>query len=103
MLKKTSLFVSVAGRHGWRRIFDTSKSLQIPFLIQGEEYFIRAGLYVTASPDFLRLTDTDGDGVADKRESHPYRLDTESQWSFVRRTFFRTDGWMYLTDAKAWI
>ncbi|MGB0582332.1 MAG: PVC-type heme-binding CxxCH protein, partial [Limisphaerales bacterium] len=59
----------------------------------------RGSVYVASPPDFLKLTDSNNDGVADQREV------LLSGWN-VRGTaslhgpFLGPDGWMYLTDGR---
>jgi putative membrane-bound dehydrogenase-like protein len=59
----------------------------------------RGGVYVASPPDFLRLEDTDGDGVSDVREvllTGWNVLNTAS----LHGPFLGPDGWMYLTHGR---
>ncbi|MBL7698673.1 MAG: HEAT repeat domain-containing protein [Chitinophagaceae bacterium] len=62
--------------------------------------FYEGSLYVTATPDLLRITDTDGDGVGEKREvvHTGWRLDHNA--AVLGGPFLGPEGWMYLTDAR---
>lgn len=62
--------------------------------------FYQGSLYVAASPDLLRLTDTDGDGVADKREVILSGWKLNHNGAILGGPFFGPDGWMYITDAR---
>lgn len=62
--------------------------------------FYNGSLYVTSSPDLIRLTDTDGDGVADKREVVLTGWVLNSNGALLGGPFLGPDGWLYLTDAR---
>ena len=59
----------------------------------------QGSVYVASPPEFLRFTDTNGDGISDRREV------ILSGWN-VRGTaslhgpFLGPDGWLYLTDGR---
>ncbi len=63
-------------------------------------YFYKGSLYTTSAPDLLRLTDTDGDGIADKRETILTGWVFHNNGSILGGPFFGPDGWMYMTDAR---
>ncbi len=63
-------------------------------------YFYRGSLYVTAPPDLLRFTDTDGDGEADKREVVLTGWTLNHNAATLSGPFFGPDGWMYMCDAR---
>src|SRR5690242_19766873 len=60
----------------------------------------RGSLYVAAPPDLIRLTDTDGDGVADQREVIVTGWHLSSNAASLHGPFFGPDGWLYLTDGR---
>lgn len=62
--------------------------------------FYNGSLYVTSSPDFLRLSDTDGDGVAEEREVLITGWVLNRNGALLGGPFLGPDGWMYLTDAR---
>lgn len=61
--------------------------------------FYKGSLYASVSPDYIKFTDTDGDGVADKKEKllTGFTLNVNAN-SFVG-PFKSPDGWLYATNA----
>ena len=80
--------------------FDKSKIFADSLTFPKGGVFYNGSLYVSSCPDFLRLTDTDGDGVADKREVILTGWVLNSNAALLGGPFFGPDGWMYLTDAR---
>ena|SRR5687768_4786466 len=68
MLKHPSYHVRLLVDTNDDGIFDRSTIFADSLTIPKGGLFYKGSLYVTASPDFLRITDTDNDGVGDKRE-----------------------------------
>lgn len=62
--------------------------------------FFQGSLYVASAPDLLKLTDTDGDGVADKREVLLTGWVLHANAAAFGGPFIGPDGWLYLTDAR---
>lgn len=62
--------------------------------------FFQGSLYVAAAPDLLKLTDSDGDGVADKREVLLSGWVLNHNAATFGGPFMGPDGWLYLTDAR---
>ncbi len=100
MLKKPSYFVRLLEDTDGDGIFDKSKIFADSLTYPKGGVFYKGSLYVTASPDLLRLTDTDGDGVADKREVILTGWVMFHNGALLGGPFFGPDGWMYLTDAR---
>ncbi|MGV3502571.1 MAG: PVC-type heme-binding CxxCH protein [Adhaeribacter sp.] len=71
---------------------------KIPYPMGGT--FYRGSFYVTAAPDLLRFTDTDGDGVADKRDTILSGWVLHHNAATLSGPFFGPDGWMYMCDAR---
>ncbi len=71
---------------------------KIPYPMGG--IFYQGSFYVTAPPDLLRFTDTDGDGVADKREVILSGWTLSHNAATLSGPFFGPDGWMYMCDAR---
>ena len=65
-------------------------------LALGAQWY-RGSLYVAAPPDVLRLEDTDGDNVADKREVILTGWPLKSNATTLHGPYLGPDGWMYLT------
>lgn len=61
--------------------------------------FYKGSLYASSAPDLLKLTDTDGDGVADQREVilSGWTLDVNAN-SLIGPSL-GPDGWLYMTSA----
>ncbi|MEP7258096.1 MAG: PVC-type heme-binding CxxCH protein [Flavitalea sp.] len=62
--------------------------------------FYQGSLYIAAPPNLERLTDTDGDGVADKREVLLTGWTLHANGATLSGPFFGPDGWMYMADAR---
>lgn len=62
--------------------------------------FFQGSLYVASAPDLLKLTDTNGDGVADKREVLLTGWVLNHNAAAFGGPFMGPDGWLYLTDAR---
>ena len=54
-------------------------------------------LYAAEPPDFVRYEDSDGDGVADKREVLLTGWPLSSNGTTLHGPYLGPDGWMYLT------
>ena len=80
--------------------FDKSKIFADSLSFPKGGVFYNGSLYVTSSPDLLRLTDTDGDGVADKREVVLTGWVLNSNGALLGGPFLGPDGWLYMTDAR---
>ncbi len=61
--------------------------------------FIKGSLYASSAPDLLKFTDTDGDGVADKREVILSGWVLNVNANSLIGPFMAPDGWLYLTSA----
>ena len=80
--------------------FDKSKIFADSLSFPKGGVFYNGSLYVTSSPDLLRLTDTKGDGVADKREVVLTGWVLNSNGALLGGPFLGPDGWLYMTDAR---
>lgn len=81
------------GRYDSRKVF--AEKLALPMGVEWHD----GSLYVADPPNFLKLTDSDGDGVAETREvllSGWNVLNTAS----LHGPYFGPDGWMYLTHGR---
>lgn len=61
--------------------------------------FYKGSLYASSAPDLLKLTDTDGDGVADKREVLLSGWILNVNANSLVGPSLGPDGWLYLTSA----
>lgn len=100
MLKKPPYHVRLLEDTNGDGKFDKSKIFADSLTFPKGGVFYNGSLYVTSSPDLLRLTDTDGDGVADKREVVLTGWVLNSNAALLGGPFLGPDGWLYLTDAR---
>ncbi|HNR07686.1 MAG TPA: HEAT repeat domain-containing protein [Saprospiraceae bacterium] len=61
--------------------------------------FYKGSLYASSAPELLKLTDTDGDGVADQREVLLSGWELNVNANSLIGPFMAPDGWLYLTSA----
>lgn len=71
---------------------------KIPFPMGGS--FHDGSLYLAASPDLLKLTDTNGDGVADKREVVLTGWTLNVNGAILSGPFMGPDGRFYMAGAR---
>lgn len=100
MLKKPPYHIRLLEDTNGDGIFDKSKIFADSLTFPKGGVFYQGSLYVSSSPDLLRLTDTDGDGVADKREVILTGWVLNSNAALLGGPFMGPDGWLYLTDAR---
>lgn len=100
MLKHPSYHVRLLVDTNNDGMFDNSTIFADSLTIPKGGLFYKGSLYVTASPDFLRITDTDNDGVGDKREVIHTGWKLDHNAAVLGGPFMGPDGWMYLTDAR---
>ena len=61
--------------------------------------FYKGSLYATSAPDLIKFTDTDNDGVADKREVLLTGWTLNVNANSLIGPFMGPDGWLYMTSA----
>ena len=61
--------------------------------------FYKGSLYASSAPDLLKLTDTNGDGVADQREVILTGWTLNVNANSLVGPFLGPDGWLYMTSA----
>lgn len=61
--------------------------------------FYKGSLYASSAPDLLKLTDTDGDGVADKKEVILTGWVLNVNANSLVGPFMGPDGWLYMTNS----
>ncbi|WP_375582138.1 PVC-type heme-binding CxxCH protein [Cyclobacterium xiamenense] len=62
--------------------------------------FVDGSLIVTNSPNLMKFTDTDGDGVADERKVLLSGWKLNHNAAILSGPFMGPDGWLYLADAR---
>jgi len=92
MLKNPSYFIRVLEDTDGDGNFDKSKIFADSLTFPKGGVFYQGSLYVTASPDLIRLTDSDGDGVADKREVILSGWKLSHNGAILGGPFFGPDG-----------
>ena len=81
-------------------VFDKSTTFADKLTLPAGAVWYRNALYVAAPPDLVRLEDTNGDGVADKRDVIVTGWHLSSNAASLHGPFFGPDGWLYLTDGR---
>ena len=61
--------------------------------------FYKGSLYATSAPELLKLTDADGDGVAERREVLLSGWELNVNANSLIGPFMGPDGWLYMTSA----
>lgn len=61
--------------------------------------FYKGSLYASSAPDLLKLTDTNGDGIADEREVLLSGWTLNVNANSLIGPFMAPDGWLYMTSA----
>jgi len=81
-------------------VFDKSSIFadKIPLPMGG--VFYQGSLYIAAPPHIERLTDNDGDGMADQREVVLTGWTLNSNAATLSGPFIGPDGWFYMADAR---
>ncbi len=80
--------------------FDESKVFADSLTYPTGATFYNGSLYVASAPDLLRFTDTNGDGISDKREVLLTGWTLNNNGAVMGGPFFGPDGWLYITDAR---
>jgi putative membrane-bound dehydrogenase-like protein len=81
-------------------VFDHATTFAEHLTLPAGAVWYRGSLYVASPPDLFRFTDTDGDGVADKREVVVTGWVMASNAASLHGPFFGPDGYLYLTDGR---
>src|SRR5262249_31980895 len=81
-------------------VFDNSKVFAANMTLRAGALWYRNALYVAAPPDLWCFEDTDGDGIADKREVVVTGWNMSSNAASLHGPFFGPDGMLYLTDGR---
>lgn len=100
MLENPSYHIRLLEDRDGDGFFDKSSIFadSIPLPMGGTYY--QGSLYITAPPNLERLTDTNGDGVADEREVILSGWTLNVNAATLSGPFMGPDGWLYLADAR---
>lgn len=80
--------------------FDKSTIYAAPIPFPKGAQFFQGSLYVAESPNLVRYTDKDGDGVSDNREVILTGWNLHANGASLSGPFLGPDGWLYLPDAR---
>ncbi len=100
VLKNPAFFIRVLEDVDADGVYDSSKIFADKIAYPMGAAFYQGSLYVAAPPDLLRFTDTDGDGVANKREVILTGWTLNHNAATLGGPFIGPDGWLYMTDAR---
>ena len=81
-------------------VYDKSTVFADKLTLPAGAVWLNGSLYVAAPPALLRLTDTNGDGVADLREEVVRGWNLSANAASLHGPFLGPDGWLYLTDGR---
>lgn len=81
-------------------VFDHATTFADHLTLPAGAVWYRGSLYVASPPDVFRFTDTDGDGIADRREVVVTGWVMASNAASLHGPFFGPDGYLYLTDGR---
>lgn len=81
-------------------VYDKSTVFADKLTLPAGAVWLKGSLYVAAPPALLRLTDTNGDGVADLREEVVRGWNLSANAASLHGPFLGPDGWLYLTDGR---
>ena len=100
MLKEPSYHIRLLEDKDGDGVFDKSTIFadSIPLPMGGS--FYQGSLYIAAPPNVERLTDADGDGIAEQREVVLTGWTLNSNAATLSGPFIGPDGWFYMADAR---
>lgn len=81
-------------------IYDHSRIYAEKLTLPAGAVWHRGGLYVASPPDLLRFEDTNGDGVADKKEVIVTGWNLSANAASLHGPILGPDGYLYLTDGR---
>ncbi|MBI3472668.1 MAG: hypothetical protein HY013_15035, partial [Candidatus Solibacter usitatus] len=81
-------------------VYDTSKVFADKLTMPAGAAWYRGSLYVASPPDLIRFTDTDNDGVADRKEIVVTGWNLSANAASLHGPILGPDGWLYLTDGR---
>lgn len=81
-------------------VYDKSTVFADKLTLPAGAVFYQGSLYVAAPPRLYKFTDTNGDGVADKRESVVEGWNLSANAASLHGPILGPDGMLYLTDGR---
>lgn len=80
--------------------FDTRKVFADALVFASGVQWHDGSVYVASHPAIWKLTDTDGNGVADRREELVGKFGFTGNGCDIHGPFFQPDGWLYWTQGR---
>jgi putative membrane-bound dehydrogenase-like protein len=81
-------------------VYDKSTVFADKLTLPAGAVWLKGSLYVAAPPVLWRLTDADGDGIAEKREEVVRGWNLSANAASLHGPILGPDGWLYLTDGR---
>lgn len=81
-------------------VYDKSTTFADKLTLPAGAVWHKGSLYVAAPPTVYRLQDTNGDGVADVRETVVTGWNLSANAASLHGPILGPDGWLYLTDGR---
>lgn len=81
-------------------VFDHSQVFADKLTLPAGAVWNGNSLYVASPPDVLRFEDTNGDGIADRKEAIVTGWNMSANAASLHGPFFGPDGYLYLTDGR---
>lgn len=86
--------------HDGDGVFDHSTIFADKLTLPAGAVWYGNSLYVASPPDVWRFDDTNGDGIADRKEAIVTGWNMSANAASLHGPFFGPDGWLYLTDGR---
>jgi putative membrane-bound dehydrogenase-like protein len=81
-------------------VYDHSTIFADHLTLPAGAVWLNGSLYVASPPDLLKFTDTDNDGISDKKEVIVTGWNMSANAASLHGPFLGPDGYLYLTDGR---